>query len=987
MRRLSKLVWLVAATPFAIGLTADYELQEVVYGRDILPNLKGRCGSCHAGPSAAAGLDLTTIDGMRRSKVVKAGDPDNSTLVRRLRGLDGKPQMPMGFVPLDEREIQLIRKWIAAGARIEDRVAAHWAFEPVERPAVPVLDDKWVRNPIDAFVLHRLRTEKIQPSPDAVKETLLRRVSLDLTGLPPTLEELDAYLKDGRPDAYERVVDRLLASPHYGERQAQFWLDLARYADSNGYEVDRTRAHWRYRDWVIAAFNTNMPYDRFSIEQLAGDLLPQPTAEQFVATGFHRNTMWNEEGGVDPAEAMFETISDRVATTATVWLGVTMACAKCHDHKFDPITQKDYYRMYAFFANNAFEAQGDHNVGQRKFFEPTMPLPAPEDLQLIADREEELRDLDAELETARQGAKARVSSWEEAARKLKWTNLTTRVTARAGSVPAATEDGGVRFEGPTPDQEAYTLEFDLPDGQTTGVRLEALPDPVLVNKGPGRSSSGNFILSKVVLTIDDKPVTPQFAASFVQDGYALSGLLDDLPDTGWALYPQLGIGQELIMAFPACQGGKAKLVLRMDSATWPKHVIGKLRISTTDAQSPERFAMTEEVRKALAAGDKAILESHYEKVDPILADLRARRMRTKAVIDQTKAAIPHALILRERSDQLPLKARIHNRGEFTNLGDEVEAGTPAFLPAMPPDLPVNRLGLAKWLFGPSQPLTARVQVNRMWAQYFGTGLSETLDDFGTQGSRPTHPELLDWLASELVSKKWDLKAIHRLIVTSSTYRQSSRLRPDLQRIDPANSLLARGPRFRMDAEMIRDQALIAAGILERKIGGPSVMPHQPEGVWDSPYSGERWQDAQGAEARRRGLYTFWKRTSPYPSFAAFDAGSRESCIVRRTRTNTPLQALALLNDPVYLDAARALGQRMASKQNDHDRVRFGFRLVTSRNPTKDEEARLVSLLASLRAKYEKDQAAASKIAGSPDVAALAMTASVLLNLDEAITRD
>lgn len=987
MRRLSKLVWLVAATPFAIGLTADYELQEVVYGRDILPTLKGRCGSCHAGPSAAAGLDLTTIDGMRRSKVVKARDPDNSTLIRRLLGLDGKPQMPMGFVPLDDREIQLIRKWIASGARIEDRVAAHWAFQPVERPAVPVLNDKWVRNPIDAFVLQRLRTEKVKQSPEASKETLLRRVSLDLTGLPPTLEELDAFIEDGRSDAYERAVDRLLASPQYGERQAQFWLDLARYADSNGYEVDRTRAHWRYRDWVIAAFNANMPYDRFSIEQLAGDLLPQPTAEQLVATGFHRNTMWNEEGGVDPAEAMFETISDRVATTATVWMGVTMACAKCHDHKFDPITQKDYYRMYAFFANNAYEARGDHNVGQRKFYEPTLPLPTPQDLQLIADREEELRDLDAEIETAREGAKGRLSSWVEEARKVTWHPLVPKASARAGSIPTAAEEGAIRFGGPTPDQETYILDFDLPAGLTTGLRLEVLPDPALVNKGPGRSDSGNFILSKVALTIDEKPVTPQLAASFIQNGYALSGLHDDLPDTGWALYPQLGITQELIFGIPPAGGGKARLVLQMDSTTWPRHLIGKLRLSATGATGPERFAMTEEVRMALGSNSKAILESHYEKVDPLLADLRARRIRAQGVIDQTKAAIPQALILRERSDQLPLKARVHNRGEFTNLGDEVEADTPGFLPVMPPNLPKNRLGLAKWFFTSNQPLTARVQVNRMWAQYFGVGLSETLDDFGTQGSRPTHPELLDWLASELVARKWDLKAIHRLIVTSSTYRQSSRFRPDLQRIDPTNSLLARGPRFRMDAEMIRDQALTAAGILDRKIGGPSVMPYQPEGVWDSPYSGERWQNAQGAEARRRGLYTFWKRTSPYPSFAAFDAGSRESCTVRRTRTNTPLQALALLNDPVYLDAARALGQRMASKKDDRDRIRLGFRLVTSRSPNKDEEARLVTLLARLRTKYEKDQAAASKIGGSPDAAALAMTASVLLNLDEAITRD
>lgn len=987
MIRFAQCLWLVAAAPLVIGLATEHEPADVLYGRDILPNLKGRCGSCHSGAGAAAGLDLTTLEGMRKSKVVIAGDPERSVLLRRLRGLDGKPQMPMGFVPLDAKELDLIRRWIASGAPIEDRIAPHWAFEPVARPPVPDGKDPWIRNPIDAFVLERLRKEKLTPSPEASKETLIRRVSLDLTGLPPTLEELDAFLADTRPDAYERLVDRLLASPHYGERQAQFWLDLARYADSNGYEVDRSRAHWRYRDWVIAAFNANLPYDRFSIEQLAGDLLPSPTTEQLVATGFHRNTMWNEEGGVDPEEAMFETISDRVATTSTVWLGITMACAKCHDHKFDPITQKDYYRMYAFFANNAYEPRGDHNVGQRKFYEPTLPMPAPEHLQLIADREEEVRQLDAEIESHRQAAKDRLKPWIEAARNLTWTTLAPKVTAQAGSIPKSTGGGAIRFEGPTPDQEAYTLEFDLPKGRWTGLRLEVLPDPTLVNKGPGRSSSGNFILSKIALTIDDKPVTPRLAASFIQNGYALPGLLDDLPDTGWALYPQLGIPQELVLSIPPVEGGKARLVLRMDSTTWPKHVIGTLRLSVTDAPSPERFALPDDVRRALSTNETAILEEHYEKVDPLLADLRAKRMRATTAIEQTRAGIPHALILKERSTALPLKARVHNRGEFVNLGEEVEAGTPEFLPPMPGDVPGNRLGLARWLFDPKQPLTARVQVNRMWAQYFGVGLSETLDDLGTQGSKPTHPRLLDWLASELVARKWDLKAIHRLIVTSSTYRQSSRIRPELQRVDPANALLARGPRHRLDAEAIRDQALVAAGILDRRIGGPSVMPYQPDGVWDSPYSGERWQNAQGADARRRGLYTFWKRTSPYPSFAAFDAGSRESCMVQRTRTNTPLQALALLNDPAYLEAAKALGGRMSAGKSDSERVRLAFRLVTARSPSPPEEKRLVELLSGLRAKYEKVPVATAKLGGSPEAAALTMTASVLLNLDEAITKD
>jgi hypothetical protein len=743
-----------ASLPYAFlsFAAADNRSAKVDFGADILPLLKARCASCHAGTGAAAGLDLSTAAGIQKGgssgKLVLGGNSKGSLLIHRLAGQDGKPRMPMGFAPLGDEEMAKMRAWIDGGASVASANGRHWAYVKPVRPALPAVKNKvWIRNPIDAFVLARLEKEGLKPSEQASKETLLRRVSLDLTGLPPTVEEADAFLADTSPNAYEKVVDRLLASPQYGERQARPWLDLARYADTNGYEADRRRSMWPYRDWVVKAFNRNIPFDQFTIEQIAGDLLPNATVDQLVATGFNRNTMHNEEGGVDRAEQRWLTLIDRVATTSQTWLGSTVACAQCHDHKYDPFKQKDFYRFLAYFET----AQ-----------EPAYELPSPE--------------LDAERQALRK------------------------------------------------------------------------------------------------------------------------------------------------------------------------------QIADLEAAKAEK-----------------------KKIDELKNRLNGLRG-------------PSTLIMREPKGAGAPWTYVRLKGSFLAKGEPLYAATPGFLGAAEKDLPQSRLGLAKWLVSKDNPLTARVTVNRMWEQYFGRGLVETTEDLGTQGSKPTHPKLLDWLATEFMRRAWDMKALHRLIVTSATYRQSSAVSPKLLERDPSNELLTRGPRFRLEAEMIRDAALRASGLLSLKMGGPSVYPPQPDGIWDSPYSDERWQPSQGEDRYRRSIYTFWKRTAPYPAFVLLDAASREACTVRRIRTNTPLQALALLNDPGMLDAAKALAKRMTAAPTSREGIVYAFRSCVTRRPTEAETNRLIALYQRLNDRYTKDPESAKKLGGDPSSAAFTMVANVILNLDENLTK-
>ncbi|GIV05939.1 MAG: hypothetical protein KatS3mg016_1514 [Fimbriimonadales bacterium] len=923
--------------------------RKVDFAREILPIFKASCFPCHGPERRQGGLRLSNREeafkGGISGRVIIPGDAENSLLVKRISSDEEGPRMPKGMTALSPEQIELIKRWINEGAEWPEGAenAVHWAFVPPKRPPVPEVKNKaWVRNPIDAFILHRLEQEGLSPAPEAPKETLIRRLYLDLTGLPPSPEEVDAFLKDKRPDAYERLVDKLLSSPHYGERQAIVWLDLARYADTDGFEKDLRRTMWRYRDWVIEAFNRDMPFDQFTIEQIAGDLLPNPTLAQRIATGFHRNTMQNLEGGVDQAEAHEHKLYDRVDTTATVWLGVTMSCARCHDHKYDPFKQKEYYQLLAFFNNSKIYPVGDASVSEEKWLEAQIPAPTPEQERQLAALEERIKRL------------------EQRGVSKPLTLTPIAMSAENGSTLKTLDDGSVLAQGETPDTEVYRVRIRLPKGETRVILLEVLPHESLPYKGPGRAGNGNFVLTGVRMTVKGKPLAFGAArATAVQNGFdPRHALKPDNTENGWALDGHLGKPQtlELWLEQPLrlTQPTEAELTLECRGKKYPKHVLGRFRIHAPQSDALRLWTLRRE----------------YETL---------------------KRQIPTALVMEDNPTDKPLTAVVRPRGEFTRQGETVETGVPAVLHPFPKEAPRNRLGLALWLVARENPLTARVQVNRMWATIFGRGIVETLDNFGTQGAYPTHPELLDWLAVEFMERGWSMKHLYRLIVTSSTYRQSSRVTPELLERDPKNELYARAPRYRLPAELVRDNALAISGLLSRKIGGPSVFPPQPEGVWDIPYNADRWVTDTGENRYRRGLYTFWRRTAPYPSMVAFDAPSREVCVAMRPRTNTPLQSLVLLNDPAFMEAAVALAQRMAQhgKSNLQASLRYGFRRCTAREPTPAELQRLEQLYQQMRERYARQPEAAKKLVGEPDAhrAALTLVANALLNLDETMTRE
>jgi hypothetical protein len=974
-------VSLLLVTRAAAGAPVDFS-------RQIAPLLERACAECHAGAHARGGLRLDEL-----ADVVVPRDSARSVLMQRLLGLGGEPRMPRGRPPLDAAELALVRRWIdegAAGLAGRPRLPVdHWAYHPPVRPRVPAVKRiDWPRTPIDAFVLQRLEAEGLAPAPPADREALLTRVSLDLTGLPPTLPEIDAFLADTRPDAYERVVDRLLASPHFGERWAVPWLDAARYADSNGYERDGRRSMWRYRDWVVAALNADLPYDRFTVEQLAGDLLPGATPAQRIATGFHRNTAFNEEAGVDPEEARWERLVDRVSTTATVWLGTTLGCAQCHDHKFDPFTRRDFYGLMAFFESAD---------------EVTLPMPTPEQAAALARIEAELKAIEPVLTTWTPALGTEQRRWEAAFRALpaRFTSLPPRASSStAGTALAPAADASV-LVGAAKGADVQTFMLETALDRITALRLEALPDPRLPGGGPGRGAGGNFWLTSVELEVapagrdawepvawraafsDDRPrdEPERYAVETLLPGTPRAPNLDPDSPRGWgvaALYDgarRLPRQAVLVPERPFGFSGGTRLRVRLRYDDPAGETIGRLRLSVTDREEPETITAVSAALAAVIALPEARrsqlerdqLAEAYRAVAPSLAPLRARRAaleseRSALQVDSTLALAAGA----------PRPTFVREGGAYTRKGEVVPASVPAALaPAAPPR---DRLALARWLASAENPLAARVVVNRLWAQYFGRGLVETVEDFGSQGAVPSHPTLLDWLATELVRQGWRQKAIHRLIVTSAVYRQSS-IATASRRRDPDDRLYGRFPRLRLDAELVRDRALVASGLLDPRLGGPPVFPAQPAGVFAPPNSTEPPWPA-GLDPHRRSLYTFWRRTAPYPTVALFDAPSREVCSVRRARTNTPLQALVTLNDPVFWEAARALGQRMAEEGPDLSRrLLAGFRRSTGRRPTPDEEAVLERL-------YRKQRAR-----GSSDATALAVVANALLNLDETLTRN
>ncbi len=1044
--------------------------QQIDFNRDIKPIFDANCVSCHGAKKAAGQLRLDNKTAAMRGgfsgAVILPNDSKGSILLSRIIGGDGQAQMPMGGDPLTAAQIDLIKKWIDGGAvwpedsslitQNSSLTSDHWAYKKISKPAIPsVKNSSWIRNPIDNFILARLEKEGMKPAPEAAKETLLRRVSFDLIGLPPSVKEIDDFLADNSPNAYEKVVDRLLASKHYGERWARPWLDLARYADSNGYEKDNLRVMWKYRDWVINALNDDMPFDQFTIEQLAGDMLPNPTNEQLIATGFHRNTLINQEGGIDPEEARFEILVDRVNTTSTVWLGSTMGCAQCHNHKYDPISQKDFYRMYAFYNSSQWEYgfQGEGMDDTTRWVkEPILDLPSPVQDAKRKKLDDEITAIKDKLKTSTPELEAAQRLWERAMadESKRWEALKpVEVKSTNGTALNILPDDSVLASGANPESDTYLISTRTNLKNISAIRLEAMTDPSLPQNGPGRDPYGNFLMTGIEVEITNaNGKNPQLVTFKTAKVDNQTGKIDvkkfftkdgdnqpvDKPE-GWQVNVTSDIKRvnrnAVFIAEKPFSGSNLTIKIK-HSAGSVGQGIGRIRLSAMNGKEPEKITIVSATLKPVLLmpvterTPKQIkdLGTLYRNVAP---ELKADRDRLTMLQKELKdLGIVTALVMGEKPSNEKPSAALRNRGSFLSPGEKVFADVPSFLPKMGSDVPVNRYGLAKWLVSDENPLTARVAVNRFWEQFFGRGIVLTSEDFGTQGEAPSHPELLDWMAAAFrdgisdlgfwnadqkkaeaspqsaihnpQSNAWSMKALHKLIVTSATYRQSSALSPQSEiqtphsSDDPYNRLLARGPRFRVEAEMVRDLGLAASGLLSRKIGGKSVFPVQPEGIWKSPYSSEKWTTSNGEDRYRRSLYTFIRRTAPFPQMVTFDGTSRESCTVRRVRTNTPLQALTMLNDEGAMENARALAQLMMKEGGSkiENRLKYGFRACITRTPEASEIERLKKLYEQQIANFKTEPESVKKItkaAKSNEYAALTMIANVLLNLDETVTKE
>ncbi|HUG18233.1 MAG TPA: PSD1 and planctomycete cytochrome C domain-containing protein, partial [Planctomycetaceae bacterium] len=854
MRLLSSLILIVAGSVLA---PAE---QPVDFARDIRPILSDKCAICH-GPDEnqrQADLRLDTKVGALADLgghfAIVPGKPDESQLVQRITSDDPDERMPPADSKrtLSPEQIELLRRWIAEGAKWEE----HWSFSKPQRAALPAVEHKsWPRNEIDYFILQKLEQAGLAPAPEAVKETLIRRATLDLTGLPSTLAEVDAFLADESPEAYEKVVDRLLASPRYGEHMATAWLDVARYSDSNGYQGEQTRTMWPWRDWVVKALNDNMPFDQFTIEQIAGDLLDDSTREQLVATGFHRNHMLNGEGGRIAEESRVDYVIDRVNTTSTTWLGLTMACCQCHDHKYDPISQIEFYRMYAYF-NNIEESGGVDAGGNAN---PVIPLPTKSqqnrESQLVA----ELTAVQEKLKAESTGEKQ--IAWENqvladlASSKQKpyWIPLAPlAAVSEQGQTLDKKEDGSIFVSGTNPDNDNYTLTFVPAPGSYTGIRLDALKHESFTNGGLARSDSGNFVLTDLVIEIQSAEGTSQQVkiasgqADFEQGGHPITNSFDDNPKSGWAVHNPNDMKHDRSAAFAFAAAveipADAKLVVTLKhESPHVKHNLGWFRLSITSEPAPKlngTNALPPNVLTALETAaekrseeQKKLLAEQFRKSSPEVVAAQKQADQAQKRLNDHRNSYIKTMVMKDRSE--PRETYRLQRGAWDNPDKSklLTPGVPAILPPLPESASENRLALAKWLVSRENPLTARVTVNRYWQQLMGTGIVTTTEDFGTQGDLPSHPELLDWLSVEFMESGWDVKAIQKKIVMSATYRQSSQVTEQLLAHDPLNRLLSRGPRFRLSAQQIRDQALFLSGLLVEQIGGEPVKPYQPAGVW------------------------------------------------------------------------------------------------------------------------------------------------------------
>jgi len=1146
----------VSVSPPRAGLAAE----QVDFAREVLPILSNSCYLCH-GPDQEseeaqdAGFRLDLREEALAFEAIVPGDPDASILMDVITTSRSSRLMPPpeSHKPrLTDAQVDTLRRWIEQGAEYTD----HWAFVPPTLPDLPdVSDPDWARNGIDHFVLAQLDAQGMSSSAEADKRRLIRRVTLDLTGLPPTPAEVEAFVNDTAPDAYERVVDRLLASERFGEHWARQWLDKARYADSKGFEADRARVMWRYRDWVIDAYNNDMPFDRFTREQIAGDLLDDPTLDQLIASGFHRNTKVNDEGGTDDEEFRSAAIIDRTNTTMEVWMGLTAGCAQCHTHKYDPLYHQEYFELYAFFNQTA---DADRNDEQ-----PKIPAPTPEQATRIGELEAEIAAMRRGLLEPGGALAAGLHGWERQAlaQSAEWRELRiTGADSANGATLTRQDDGSLLVLGDNPETDVYTLAGRTDLTGITAIRVEALADDRLPGPGPGRTAHGNFVLNhleveaepvgetrapagryvrveldgaerilslaevevfvgdeniavgakatqsstafagpafhavdgntdgdfnnsmtvthtateqnpwwevdfgeaqpidRVVLhnrtdgnqhgrlngarvsildaehqvvwqtTIPEATAAPMPlattgpvrvslqnpTATHEQEDWTVAKASDGDPGaaSGWAVGPRQGEDHAAVFETAGDLGfdGGTALRLTLHQTHGTQHTLGRFRISVTDAPRPVRL-MPATIRDILAtAKDQRTdeqtqqLTAYYIAVAPEAQEHREQIAAMERELQQLRGQVPTALVMRELPEDQRRTTLLFLGGSFLAPDTErgpLEPSTPAFLHDFPEDAPNNRLGLSQWLTAEDNPLTARVQVNRVWEEFFGLGLVETTEDFGFQGQYPSHPQLLDYLAVKYQTDMgWSTKALIRTIVTSATYRQTSAVDAERLERDRYNRYLSRGPRFRLNAEQIRDQALAVAGLLVHEVGGPSVLPYVPDGLLPQAFDSFVQQTSSGDEAiYRRGLYTAWRRTGHYPSFAAFDAPDRTICTIKRSRTNTPLQALVTLNDPVYIEAAQAMGRRLIEEQGDdlEQRIQRGFHLALAREASAEELDVLRVVFDEALAEYELEPGEAMKMATDPrgplpegmdvaDAAAMTVVCNVILNLDEFLTK-
>lgn len=901
-------MFLSTAAVLLVTVRGVHSHRGVNFNADIRPILNKNCIACHGGVKQSGQFSLlfrseALMQNESGKRAIVPGKPEESEMIRRVKHPNPEVRMPAGKDPLTESEIELLTQWIEQGAKWED----HWAYIRPETESPPSCNSEWCVNEIDHFILDKVREHGLQPSAPADKATLLRRVTLDLTGLPPTLEELRNFEADDTPDAYEKVVDRLLNSPHYGERWASMWMDLARYADSKGYEADNQRNIWQYRDWVIKSFNEDKPYDSFLIEQLAGDLLSNPTDDQVIATAFHRNSMNNDEGGTDDEEFRVAAVMDRVNTTWNALQSTTMECVQCHSHPYDPIRHEDYFKFYAFFNNSADEDVPGEHPNLKTFLQEE----DREDIEKI--RKWVIDQTPAEENKHREATRI-VNLLKLAEPKIKGHSFDQISNGTLdGFRNLAMEHGGKSRLKSVPLHHANSMLISYVSNSNTGkveIRMDRADGELLatwdIQKHPGRE------FKTVSIPVRSVPGTRDLYFLFKDPGH--KGYICSIE---WVLFHDGLPGRD----------------------------------ETGFQEIEKRF--------------NALLNSRDVIETPVMVELQGDYRR---------------------------KTHLFERGNWLVHGPEVEPGVPEAWNAMPEGSPQDRLGMAQWLVSEENPLTARVIANRLWAQLFGKGIVETLEDFGSQGAPPSHPELLDWLALQFMhSQQWSIKNALKEMVMSATYRQSSKITPELLAVDPGNRLLARGPRVRLTSEQIRDQALAVSGLLSRKIYGPSVMPPQPEGVWQVARSSMEWKTNKGEDKYRRALYVYWRRTSPYPSMVSFDNPSREFCVTRRVNTNTPLQALVLLNDPVYVEAARGLASRVLKnvKGDTRDLIKTGYEMAMAKetiDATKLQELELLYDQAFQH--FEKDMTAAEEMAGERNIqlAALTVVANAILNLDEFVTK-